>query len=165
MHPSTRKPTAQRSSARRVWAVAIFLAVASSAALGISGAFASSIKPGNYRGPESFKGTASTTEFVTFTVNKSKTKVTKLRLVPFVANKCGSGGPPPKETSKPAKIKNGKFTGLVKELASDGSVLAKGKVKGTFKAGGKVTGSVNDTLPKLPHCNATLQFTAKVKKG
>jgi major membrane immunogen (membrane-anchored lipoprotein) len=165
MHPSIRKPTARRSSAGRVWAVAIFLAVALSAALGISGAFASSVKPGKYRGPESFQGTKSTTEFVTFTVNKSKTKVTKLRLVPFVANKCGSGGPPPKENSKPAKIKNGKFTGTVKEFDTSGSLVAKGKVTGTFKAGGKVKGSVKDTLPKFPHCNATLQFTAKVKKG
>ena len=27
----------------------------------------------------------------------------------FAPNKCGSGGPPPKQSSKPAKIKNGKF--------------------------------------------------------
>ncbi len=165
MHMSTRKPTARPHRARRAWALATVLAVAIPAILGINGAFAATIKPGKYSGPESFQGFKSTTEFVTFTVDKSKTKVKKLRLVPFVPNKCGSGGPPPKETSKTAKIKNGKFTGLVKELATNGTVIAKGKVSGTFKAGGKVTGSVKTTLPQLPHCNATLQFSAKVKKG
>jgi hypothetical protein len=124
-----------------------------------------SIKPGSYSGAESYQGFTSSTEFVTFTVNKSKTKVKKLKLIPFVANKCGSGGPPPKETSKTSKIKNGKFTGEVKELATNGTVVATGKVKGTFKAGGKVKGSVKANLPTAPQCNATLQFTATLQKG
>jgi hypothetical protein len=161
---SPHKPTARPRRARRAWALATVLALAT-AVLGTSAALAVSIKPGSYSGPESYKGSTSSTEFVTFTVNKSKTKVKKLRLVPFVANKCGSGGPPPKETSKTAKIKNGKFTGTVKEIATDGSVSAKGKVTGKFKAGGKVTGSVKGVLPKAPQCNATLQFTATLQKG
>jgi hypothetical protein len=161
---SPRKPTAHPRRARRAWALAAVLALVT-AVLGTSAALAVSIKPGSYSGPESYKGSTSSTEFVTFTVNKSKTKVKKLRLVPFVANKCGSGGPPPKETSKTAKIKNGKFTGTVKEIATDGSVSAKGKVTGKFKAGGKVTGSVKGVLPKAPQCNATLQFTATLQKG
>jgi hypothetical protein len=165
MHPSSAKPTIRARRARRAWVVAFAIAIVTSAVLGASGAFAVTIKPGNYSGPESFQGFKSSTEFVTFTVNKNKTKVTKLKLVPFVPNKCGSGGPPPKETSKTAKIKNGKFTGTVNEFTDTGQLIAKGKVSGKFKAGGKVTGTVKTTLPTAQQCNAKFTFTAKLLKG
>ena len=140
----------------------VALAAGAVLTLAVGAALAVTIKPGKYSGAESYQGFKSSTEFVTFTVNKSKTKVKKLRLVPFVANKCGSGGPPPKETSKTVKIKNGRFKGTVKELTTNGTVEAKGLVSGKFKAGGKVKGTVKSTLPSAPQCNATFTFTAKM---
>jgi hypothetical protein len=149
----------------RFLALTVALAAGAVLVVAAGAAFAVTIKPGKYSGPVSFQGTQSTTEFVTFTVNKSQTKVKKLRLTPFIPNSCGSGGPPPKEASKSAKIKNGKFTATVKELKTGGGFFGKATVKGKFKSGGKVSGSFKSKLPGHPECNATLQFTAQTGGG
>jgi hypothetical protein len=151
----------RRGRARRVVAPGAILAGAALLSLGISGAFASSITPGKYNGPVRYQGFVSSTEFVNFKVTSSRTKVKKLHLTPFVPNKCGSGGPPPKETSKTAKIKNGKFTGTVKEFTTSGALSAKATITGKFLNGGKVSGKVKTKLPAAPQCNATFKYTAK----
>jgi hypothetical protein len=149
----------------RLGALTVVLALGAVLVLAVGAAIAASIKPGKYSGPVSFQGTKSTTELVTFTVPSSKTKVKKLRLTPFIPNSCGSGGPPPKETSKAAQIKNGKFTTTVKELKTGGGFFGKATVKGKFKSGGKVSGSFKSKIPGHPECNATLQFTAQTGGG
>ncbi len=152
--------TVRPARVRRAIAAGTILAVAIPLTLGIGGAFASNVTPGKYSGPVSFQGFVSTSELVTF--KATKTKVKKLRLTPFVPNKCGGGGPPPKQTSKTVKIKNGKFTDTVKQFTDSGQLNAKAKVTGKFKAGGKVTGSFKSKYPSSPQCNAKFTYTATV---
>jgi hypothetical protein len=147
---------------KRVSAALAALAAAGLLTLGIGDALASGAKAGNYSGNPTFQGTLVTSVTVNFTVPASKTKVKRLRLTPFIPNACGFAGPPPKETSTPAKIHNGKFTGTVKELADNGKVFGKAKVTGKFKAGGKVSGTFKSTILSAANCNAKYKFTAKV---
>ncbi|MGA9372949.1 MAG: hypothetical protein WBV53_13960 [Solirubrobacterales bacterium] len=144
------------------------LSIAAVSMLASGGAFAANgavVKAGDYSGFLRFKGNVSTTESVSFKVTHDRAKVKLLRLNPFVPNRCGSGGPPPVEVSKPAKIKAGAFKGTVKELATDGSVSVRGVVTGRFVRGGKVKGKVKSKLAIAPQYNATFAFTAQRGSG
>lgn len=56
-----------------------------------------------------YKGRYGTSNVVRFKVSANGKTVTKMHFATFPPNKCGSGGPVPKPSSKPAKITNGKF--------------------------------------------------------
>ena len=64
---------------------------------------------------------------VSFKVSRSGKKVTSLKVSPSLPNSCGYGGPPPTQTSKPAKIAHGKFTAKITEKAGNGTVIATAK--------------------------------------
>jgi hypothetical protein len=107
-----------------------------------------------------FQGTQSSTETVTFTVSHNRAKVKNVHLNPFIPSSCGSGGPPPVETTSPAKIKKGKFSAAVQEHTVSGAISFQATVTGKFRAGAKVTGAVDSTVPIAPQCNAQFTYTA-----
>lgn len=155
-------PPPRAPGRKRVAAAVATLAAAGLLTLGISDALASGATAGTYSGNPTFQGIVVTSVTLNFKVPASKTKVKKLRLTPFIPNACGFAGPPPKETSKPAKIRNGNFTGTVKEFADNGKLIIKAKVTGKFLNGGKVSGKIKSTAPSSSDCNANYKYTAKV---
>ena len=120
---------------------------------------AGSIKSGTYKGSV----TGSRTEKVSFKVSGST--VTKVKVTPFVPNKCGSGGAPPVESSEPATIKGGKFKAKLSEETGNGLVSGTATVTGKFLAGGKVKGLVKNPLPGVKECAGNFPYTAKLAKG
>jgi hypothetical protein len=123
-----------------------------------AGALASgSIVDGAYKGSL----TASATEKVSFKVSASGTKVVNVRVTPYVPNRCGAGGPPPKESSVPAKIRGGKFSAKLSEETDNGGVSGTATVTGKFLAGGKVKGLVENPLPGAKECAGNFPYTAK----
>lgn len=104
-------------------------------------------------------------EKVTFKVSPSGTMVTSVRVKPYLPNKCGNGGTPPPEVSKPAKIKNGKFSAVVKAELSNGLVSGMVTVTGKFLPGGKERGVVKAPLPGAPECAGNFPYTTAAKKG
>lgn len=79
---------------------------------------------------------------VRFVVSNNGNWVRKMRLGAYpVTGSCGSGGDVPTQTTKPARIKDGKFTAHVVYWA-DGDAFAKATVTGTFLRGGKEKGVV-----------------------
>ena len=91
MQPSFRS-TVRPIRARSALAAILTLAAAAALALGVTGAFASSVKNGNYLGQFKYHGTLITSEVLTFKVSGNTVK--KARITPFLPNKCGAGGPP-----------------------------------------------------------------------
>ncbi len=138
--------------------VMVSLATAGLLALGLGAALASSQKPGAYSGNPSFQGFQVDSVTVNFKVVGDKVK--KLRLTPFIPSKCGFGGAEPKETSKPARIKNGRFSDRVNELTTDGAVFGTAKVTGTFDSSRSASGKFNSSIPGRPECAAKYTFTA-----
>ena len=106
----------------------------------------------------------STSETVSFKVSASGKKVVGVKVKPFIPNKCGSGGTPPPEVSKPAKIKNGKFTVVIKEELSNGLVSGEATVTGKFLSGGKEKGLVKNPLPGARECGGNFPYTTSAKK-
>jgi hypothetical protein len=100
---------------------------------------------------------------VTFRVSASGKKVIGMRVKPYIPNSCGSGGPPPPQTSKPAKIKNGRFTATVKAQIPDGVWSA--TVTGKFLSGGKEQGMVKASpRPGEPSkCGQKIAYTTSTK--
>ena len=66
-------------------------------------------------------GTASFT--VSFKVSRSANKITSLKVSPSLPSTCGSGGPPPTATARPAKIAHGKFAAKITENHSASCTL------------------------------------------
>ena len=80
---------------------------------------------------------------VTFKVSASGKKVIGMRVKPFIPNRCGQGGRPPPQTSKPAKIKAGRFTATVKAQIPKG--VWRATVTGRFLKGGKEKGVIKSS--------------------
>jgi hypothetical protein len=138
-----------------VAAVAIGLALALAAV-----AFAAKpVKGARYSGH--ITGAAGTT--VSFKVNKAGTKVTGVKATPFFPNGCGAGGPPPRYTSAPARIRHGKFSAKVTLITPTGSRLVQGTIRGTFLAHGKAKGTARPTSKLPKSCVKTFRFTAKAR--
>ena len=140
--------------------------------IGVTGAIAAatmlSISPAAATAPKagaSYKGhvTGITSQAITFTVSKHGTFVTKLKLGPSLPSSCGSGGPPPQQSSKPAAIKNGKFTAHIAYSASNGNVFAKATVTGKFLQQGKEKGTVTSVITGAPTCGESLPYTTHAK--
>ncbi len=80
-----------------------------------------------------YKGQYGTGNVVRFKVSANGRKVTRMHFATFPPNKCGSGGPEPKQSSKPAKITNGKFkVRLTYSYASSGGKSYTYTVTGQF---------------------------------
>jgi hypothetical protein len=107
----------------------------------------------------------SSADTVTFKVSASGKKVIGVKVMPAIPNRCGSsGGTLPLQVSKPAKIKNGKFSALVEEKLSNGAVSGTATVTGKFLRGGKETGVVENPLPGAEECAGNFPYTAKASK-
>jgi hypothetical protein len=129
------------------------------AATGIALA-AQPVKGGTYSG----KFTTAPSESVTFKVSKNGAKVFGLKVSPSPPNKCGSGGPPPKQSSKPAAISSkGKFTATVSYETVSGKVFATAKVTGKFLKHGAESGIVASkfTDPATKMCQGSFNYTTK----
>ena len=136
-------------------AVLAVLAVGTIAAIAFA---AGPVKGAKYSGH--LKGQTTT---VTFKVSPSGKKVTGMRVKPYIPNSCGSGGPPPSQTSKPAKIKNGRFTAKVEAQIPQGDWSA--TVTGKFLSGGKEQGVVKASpRPGEPaKCGQDISYTTSTK--
>jgi hypothetical protein len=137
-------------------------ALALAAILALAGiAFAAApVKGSKYSGPVNVTATLT----VSFKVSGSGKRVSSLKVSPSLPNSCGYGGPPPAETSKPAKIKDGKFTAKITEKATNGTVITTAKVTGKFLAKGKEKGTINTNLPNAKSCNGTFAYSTKATK-
>jgi hypothetical protein len=122
---------------------------------------ASPVKGAKYSG----RVKVSATLTVSFKVSGSGKKVTSLKVSPSLPNTCGYGGPLPTDTSKPAKIKHGKFTAKITEKASSGTVIGTAKVTGKFLAKGKEKGTVRTNLPNAKSCNGSFTYSTKVTQS
>jgi hypothetical protein len=121
------------------------------------GALAGPVKGARYRGHL----TQTTSETVIFKVNRAGTLVTGVKVKPFIPNKCGAGGEPPPEFSKPAKIRKNKFSAVVKEKLSNGLVSGMATVTGKFLSRGRVKGVVRVPIPEAPQCSGNFAYSAK----
>jgi hypothetical protein len=101
---------------------------------------------------------------VSFKVSRSGKKVSSIKVSPSLPNSCGYGGPPPTQTSRPAKIEDGKFTMKITEKAGNGTVAATARITGRFLAKGKEKGTVKTSVPAATSCNGSFSYSAKVRK-
>ena len=101
---------------------------------------------------------------VSFKVSRSGKRVSSLKVSPSLPNSCGYGGPPPTQTSKPAKIADGKFTAKITEKAGNGTVAARATITGRFLAKRKEKGTIKTSVPAATSCNGTFSYSTKVKK-
>ena len=122
---------------------------------------ASPVKGAKYSG----RVKVSATLTVSFKVSGSGKKITSLKVSPSLPNTCGYGGPLPTDTSKPAKIKDGKFTAKITEKASSGTVIGTAKVTGKFLAKGKEKGTITTSLPNAKSCNGSFTYSTKATKS
>jgi hypothetical protein len=101
---------------------------------------------------------------VTFTVTRHGRSVTGMRVGPWALSvECGSGGDPPIQSSKPAPIRDEKFTASVVYRADDGSVIARTTVTGTFLSRGREKGVVT-TVMESGNCPAhSLAYTTRLR--
>lgn len=101
---------------------------------------------------------------VTFTVSARGKSVTDMRVGPWVLTlECGSGGDPPSQTSKPAPIRNDKFTAHVVYRAPDDTVVARATVTGKFLRDGKEKGVVTAVLETGNCPSHSLPYTTHAK--
>lgn len=114
----------------------------------------------DYKGHVSGGGTE--TNKIAFTVSKKGTSVRTMRIGPFPGDACGSGGDQPTQSSKPAPIKNGKFTAHIVYRVGD-TVMSKATVTGKFLREGKAKGAAEFHPAGAPECNTTMPFRAHVK--
>jgi hypothetical protein len=155
MTPPSRDPPLSKLIGSMALALAAILAIA-----GIAHAVAP-VKGAKYSGHVNVSASLT----VSFKVSRSGTKVTSLKVTPSLPNRCGFGGPPPTETSKPARIKHAKFTAKITEKASSGTVIATAKVTGKFLAKGREKGTVKTTLPNAESCNGSFAYSTKATKS
>jgi hypothetical protein len=100
---------------------------------------------------------------VSFTVNRRGTSVRKLSVGPYVLrDSCGSGGEPPAQSAKPARIKNGKFTAKVVYRNGD-EVVARATVTGTFLRHGKEKGTVTAVSLGADACEQSMPYRTHVE--
>jgi hypothetical protein len=158
--PGQMKQYSARPGAGRILALAGLASAVLFALVAVALA-ASPVKGATYSG--SLKDSA--TEIVSFKVSASGKMVTNVKVTPFVPNHCGSGGTPPAESSKPARIKNGKFKATLNEETSNGAVSGTATVTGKFLAKGKVKGTVENPLPGAKECAGNFPYTASAGKG
>ena len=97
---------------------------------------------------------------VTFAVSKDGKFVVNMRVSPRPPDRCGSGGPPPQQSSPPAPISNGAFTAAVTDTGVAHTVVSRLKVTGRFLPGGKVSGVVNAVPPADPKCGGAWRYSA-----
>jgi len=104
----------------------------------------------------------SSQDAVHFVVSKNGHWVRGMRVGPYeLSGSCGQGGPPPSQSSKPARIKRGKFTAHV-VYRGGGDVTARATVTGTFLRKGKEKGVV--TAHRFSDsCVVSLTYTAHAK--
>jgi hypothetical protein len=138
----------------------VSLVLAASLALAAAALAANPVNGARYSGRLTGVGS---TDTVTFKVSKNGKKVTGVSVSPFFPNSCGSGGPLPKYTSKPAAVKHGKFKAAVFVVTATGSKLPAGTVRGTFLAHGKEKGTIRPTSKLPKSCVKTFKYTAKAK--
>ena len=100
---------------------------------------------------------------VTFRVSASGRKVIGMRVKPVIPNSCGQGGQPPPQTSKPAKIKAGRFTATVKAQIPKG--VWRATVTGRFLKGGKEKGVIKSSpRPGEPSkCGTNTRYRTSTK--
>ena len=101
---------------------------------------------------------------VSFKVSASGKEVTGVKVLPDIPNRCGSGGTPPPQVSKPATIVNGKFAAVVEEKLSNGAVSGTATVTGKFLPGGREKGVVENPLPGAKECAGNFAYTAKASQ-
>jgi hypothetical protein len=99
---------------------------------------AAPVKGGRYSGHLA----VSASETVSFKVSSNGKKVTGLTGPAFAPNTCGSGGPPPSQSSSPASISGGKFSAKITYRTGTGHAIATVTVKGKFKKHRKETGTM-----------------------
>jgi hypothetical protein len=96
---------------------------------------------------------------VSFKVSANGKTVTKMKVDTYPPNKCGAGGPTPKQSSKPATIKHGKFKVRLTYTYS-ATVHSTYTVTGTFLKHRKEKGVFFYKSSKFPHCNGNFRYTA-----
>ena len=84
-----------------------------------------------------------------------------MRVGTYAPNRCGAGGPPPKQSSDTASIKKGKFTAHVFYRSNTGQLAGDAKVTGQFLANRKEKGTVKTTIPGASQCNGSFPYTTK----
>jgi hypothetical protein len=106
-----------------------------------------------------YKGHYGTSNVVRFKVSANGKTVTKMHFATFPPNKCGSGGPEPKQSSKPATITNGKFkVRLTYSYASSGGKSYTYTVTGKFLKHRMEKGVfINETT--LKQCRGKFPYT------
>ncbi len=123
-----------------------------------TGFAAAPVKGGRYSGAL----TVSTSVTVTFKVSKNGKKASGFKLG-TIPNKCGSGGGVPKQSSAPAAISKGKFTGAIRFKTTAGKVFATTTITGKFlkhmRESGNLTTKFKDAASKM--CNGTFAYTTK----
>lgn len=136
-------------------AVAIAVLALSAVALG-----AKPVKGATYKG---HYGVAGAGTQVSFKVSANGKTVSKMHFGIYPPNKCGAGGPPPKQSSKPAKIKNGKFkVRLTYTYSGLGGASHTYTVTGQFLKGKKEKGVfIYKKTP--PNCNLKTPYTTTAK--
>jgi hypothetical protein len=139
--------------------VLIALALTATATLDVAVA-ADPVKGAKYSGDVDVTATLT----VSFKVSRSGEKVKSLKVRPSLPNSCGYGGPLPTQTSKPAKIEDGKFAAKVTDKSADGTVIETAKVKGRFLADRKERGKIKATLPNAESCNGKFPYSTKAEK-
>ena len=141
--------------------IGVAAAMVGAGVLSIAPAAATAPRAGaTYKGP--IATAASSEGTVSFTVSKDGKTVTHLRVGPYPLNTCGSGGAPPHQSSKPAAIHDGKFTGHV-AYSGGGNVFAKATVTGKFLRKGKEKGVVTTVILGNSQCGQSLPYATHVK--
>ncbi len=110
-------------------------------------------------------GAPNSESHVTFTVSDDGKSVIGTNVGPYpMTLECGSGGDPPLQSSKPAKIRNDRFTAHVVYRAEDNSLVGRATVTGKFLRKGKEKGVVTTVVAATPNCPShSLDYTAHAK--
>jgi hypothetical protein len=118
------------------------------------------VKNAKYTG----QSTDASASALAFNVSKDGKSVSEVR---FAAspNRCGAGGPRPRQSSGRAPISRGRFTAKVRFRTTEGAVYATAKVTGQFLKGGRARGTVTTKFrdAESKYCNGTFQYTASAE--
>lgn len=101
---------------------------------------------------------------ISFNVSADGHRVTKVRAGAWPISKCGAGGAKPAQTSKPARVREGRLTAHVVFRSANGEPLARATVKGTFLRHGKEKGTVSTVYVDDP-CDVvtTVSYTTRAQ--
>jgi len=101
---------------------------------------------------------------VTFTVTRHGRSVTDMRVGPWALSvECGSGGDAPIQSSKPARIRDQKFTAHVVYRANDDSLIARTTVTGKFLTRGREKGVVTTVMESTNCPTHSLPYTTRLR--